>query len=94
MSLFENTPLPGAPYLVAAFISIWAFLHCFELPPEPAAEIEYIKHHSNAHSHRHSSSSSTGIFGKFFGSSSSGRSRTEEGEFLLSESDNESDDGR
>jgi MFS family permease len=34
-ALFENTPIPGAPYLLACFLSFWAFLHCFELPPEP-----------------------------------------------------------
>ena len=51
MALFEDTPLPGAPYLVAAFISMWSFLHCFELPPEPQAELEYIKYHANNHQH-------------------------------------------
>jgi DHA1 family tetracycline resistance protein-like MFS transporter len=35
MALFENTPVPGAPYLLACILSMWAFLHCFELPPEP-----------------------------------------------------------
>jgi MFS transporter, DHA1 family, tetracycline resistance protein len=35
MALFEDAPLPGAPYLVACIISFWAFLHCYELPPEP-----------------------------------------------------------
>ena len=47
MSLFEDTPLPGAPYLVAAFLALWGFLHCFELPPEPIAEISYQKYHCN-----------------------------------------------
>ena len=35
MALFEDSPQPGAPYLVASFLSLWAFLHCFELPAEP-----------------------------------------------------------
>ena len=35
MGLFERTPVPGAPYLLACVLSLWAFLHCFELPPEP-----------------------------------------------------------
>lgn len=45
MSLFEYSPLPGAPYLVAAVLSIWSFLHCFELPPEP--DLVYAKFHAN-----------------------------------------------
>lgn len=35
MGLFEDTPIPGAPYLVASVLSILAYLHSFELPPEP-----------------------------------------------------------
>ena len=35
MGLFERTPVPGAPYLLACVLSLWAFLHCFELPLEP-----------------------------------------------------------
>lgn len=35
MGLFERTPVPGAPYLLACILSLWAFLHCYELPPEP-----------------------------------------------------------
>ena len=35
MTLFENFPLPGAPYLVASILTLWALLHTFELPPEP-----------------------------------------------------------
>ena len=35
MGLFERTPVPGAPYLLACLLSLWAFLHCFELPAEP-----------------------------------------------------------
>lgn len=35
MSLFERHPMPGAPYLLASILSFWAFLHCYELPPEP-----------------------------------------------------------
>lgn len=42
MALFENTPVPGAPYLLACVLSMWAFLHCFELPPEP--EVAVAKH--------------------------------------------------
>lgn len=37
MSLYETFPMPGAPYLFAAAISIWALLHCYELPPEPGS---------------------------------------------------------
>ncbi len=44
MALFENTPSPGAPYILASLLCTWAFLHTFELPPEP--EIVYAKHHS------------------------------------------------
>jgi MFS transporter, DHA1 family, tetracycline resistance protein len=35
MSLYEKHPLPGAPYLVAAMLSLWALLHLYELPDEP-----------------------------------------------------------
>ena len=35
MGLFEKSPLPGAPYLIACMLSLWAFLHCYELPLEP-----------------------------------------------------------
>jgi len=42
MALFEKSPLPGAPYLVAGVLSFWAFLHCYELPPEP--ELVSAKH--------------------------------------------------
>ena len=35
MGLFERSPIPGAPYLLAGVLSMWALLHCFELPPEP-----------------------------------------------------------
>lgn len=94
MSLFERTPLPGAPYLVAAFISVWAFLHCFELPPEPQLEIEYVKHHSNWSSSNDTTQQqpmrNSGFFSKWF----SKHGRSEEGEHLMSESDNDSDDGR
>ncbi len=34
MSLFEHSTQPGAPFVIASVMSIWAFLHCFELPPE------------------------------------------------------------
>mmetsp|Transcript_7161 Transcript_7161/g.12034 ORF Transcript_7161/g.12034 Transcript_7161/m.12034 type:complete len:481 (+) Transcript_7161:267-1709(+) len=32
MGLFEESPQPGAPFLLASIFSLWAFLHCFELP--------------------------------------------------------------
>jgi len=35
MALFEHFPLPGAPYLLAGIITIWALLSTYELPPEP-----------------------------------------------------------
>lgn len=35
MYLFEKSPWPGAPYLLAAGIALWALLHSLELPPEP-----------------------------------------------------------
>jgi hypothetical protein len=44
-ALYENTPVPGAPYLLACALSFWAFLHCFELPPEP--EFVVAKHSAN-----------------------------------------------
>jgi hypothetical protein len=34
MSLFEHSTQPGAPFVLASVLSIWAFLHCFELPAE------------------------------------------------------------
>jgi hypothetical protein len=34
MSLFEHSAQPGAPFVLASVLSIWAFLHCFELPAE------------------------------------------------------------
>eukprot|EP01035_Chromulina_nebulosa_P019458 gene19458-25340_t len=42
MGLFEDSPLPGAPFLVASVLSCWALLHCFELPPQP--ELIIAKH--------------------------------------------------
>jgi predicted MFS family arabinose efflux permease len=42
MSLFEDTDLPGAPYILAAIISIWALLHSMELPFN--AELLVTKH--------------------------------------------------
>lgn len=35
MGLFEDTAVPGAPYLCASVITLWALLHSYELPPEP-----------------------------------------------------------
>lgn len=34
MSLFEHSSQPGAPFILASVLSLWAFLHCFELPAE------------------------------------------------------------
>ena len=42
MGLYEHHPLPGGPYLLACVLSLWAFLHCYELPPEP--EVLSAKH--------------------------------------------------
>jgi ABC-type antimicrobial peptide transport system permease subunit len=42
MALFENTPFPGAPYVLASLLSFWSFLHCFELHDD--FEVEYSKH--------------------------------------------------
>ena len=36
MAIFEDFPLPGAPYLIASIISIWALLHTYELPDQPS----------------------------------------------------------
>jgi DHA1 family tetracycline resistance protein-like MFS transporter len=35
MGLYEHHPLPGGPYLLASVLALWAFLHCYQLPPEP-----------------------------------------------------------
>ena len=35
MAIFEDTPVPGAPYLCASIITLWALLHSYELPAEP-----------------------------------------------------------
>lgn len=33
MSLYEHFPsIPAAPYILAAYVAFWAFLHCYELP--------------------------------------------------------------
>ena len=45
MGLFEDSPLPGAPYLVACVLSLWSLLHCFELPEHP--ELVLAKHKAN-----------------------------------------------
>jgi MFS transporter, DHA1 family, tetracycline resistance protein len=34
MFLFEDTPMPGAPYLLAAVVAAWALLHSYELPTD------------------------------------------------------------
>jgi DHA1 family tetracycline resistance protein-like MFS transporter len=44
MALFENGSLPGAPYLVSSVLSLWAFLHSYELPIDP--EVAYAKYSS------------------------------------------------
>lgn len=31
LSMFENTNFPGAPYILAGLITLWAFLHSFDL---------------------------------------------------------------
>ena len=36
MAAFEDFPLPGAPYLIATIISMWALLHTYELPDQPS----------------------------------------------------------
>lgn len=41
MAMFEHSPQPGSPFVLAAIISLWAFLHCFELPPE--ADMDLMK---------------------------------------------------
>jgi MFS transporter, DHA1 family, tetracycline resistance protein len=35
MSLYRKHPIPGAPYLLASILSLWALLHCYELPKDP-----------------------------------------------------------
>lgn len=35
MGIFESTPNPGAPYLLACVLSVWSLLHSFELPKQP-----------------------------------------------------------
>jgi hypothetical protein len=35
MALFEHSPLPGAPYLLACVLAFWAFLHSCDLPLDP-----------------------------------------------------------
>lgn len=39
MALYEDSPVPGAPYLLASVLSFWALLHSFELPAEPEVAI-------------------------------------------------------
>ena len=41
MSLFEDTAMPGAPYLIAAVMAMWAMLHTYEMPQ---TDIELAKH--------------------------------------------------
>jgi len=35
MSLYEKHPTPGAPYLLASVLTMWAFLHCWDMPQQP-----------------------------------------------------------
>eukprot|EP01039_Chlorochromonas_danica_P008495 gene8493-9363_t len=51
MSLFEDTPYPGAPYIIATFIVLWAYLHSYELPLDP--ELVYAKYGSHHPHHPH-----------------------------------------
>jgi hypothetical protein len=44
MSLYEKHPTPGAPYLLASALTLWAFLHCWEMPAEP--ELVVAKFHA------------------------------------------------
>jgi len=44
MSLYEKHPSPGAPYLLASALTLWAFLHCWEMPAEP--ELVAAKHYA------------------------------------------------
>ncbi len=41
MALFEYTTFPGAPYLVAGVLALWALLHTYEFPTDP--EVVYAK---------------------------------------------------
>ena len=34
MSVYETSPIPGAPYLLGTFLALFAFLTCFDLPHE------------------------------------------------------------
>lgn len=34
MSVYETSPVPGAPYLLGTFLALYAFLTCFDLPRE------------------------------------------------------------
>lgn len=53
MALFENTPDPGAPYILCALLAFWAFLHCYELPSEPEdAMVEFKKDRRRRRHHR------------------------------------------
>lgn len=51
MSLFEDSPYPGAPYIIATFIVLWAYLHSYELPLDP--ELVYAKYGSHHPRHPH-----------------------------------------
>ena len=44
MSLYTKHPFPGAPYLLASVLTMWAFLHCYDMPVQP--ELEAAKHYA------------------------------------------------
>ena len=67
MALFEKSAVPGAPYLIASVLSLWALLHCYELPPQP----ELVTAKFNAL--RKGDDSAEGLL-KFHGSTDSGDS--------------------
>jgi DHA1 family tetracycline resistance protein-like MFS transporter len=39
MYAYENAAIPGAPYLLATILVLWAWLHTFELPSMPDVEL-------------------------------------------------------
>jgi DHA1 family tetracycline resistance protein-like MFS transporter len=47
MSLYSHHPMPGAPYLFAGVMTMWAFLHCYEMPEQP--ELVVAKHYAREH---------------------------------------------
>lgn len=51
MALYNRTPMPGAPYIVAGMLSFWAFLHCYELPDQPDEMIAKFHGKNKAYDH-------------------------------------------